>query len=78
MAYTMAQVREMLSEYPGEDGSYGKYLNSPLLKHFKAGVNAAWRDGYDLERDEARYESKHGSAAGDAFSDGFVYSASYL
>lgn len=75
MAYTLAQVRNMLT---GENDSYATYLTNGLLNHFKAGVNAAWREGYDLERDETRYESKHGRAAGDAFSDGFVYSAAYL
>lgn len=79
MAYTIAQVQRMLEDYPGDDGSYAVYLEDRnMLRHFKAGVNAAWRDGYDLERDEQRYGAKHGTAAGDAFSDGFVYSASYL
>ena len=79
MAYTIADVQRKLEEFPGEDGSYANYLEDRnLLRHFKAGVNAAWREGYDLERDERRYESKHGKVAGDAFSDGFVYSAAYL
>jgi hypothetical protein len=78
MAYTTAQVTEMLTDYAGEDDSYATYLTNGLLRHFKAGVNAAWRTGYDLERDETRYEAKFGTVAGNAFSDGFVYSASYL
>jgi hypothetical protein len=68
----------MLTDYAGESGSYATYLTNGLLRHFKAGVNAAWRTGYDLERDELRYETKFGATAGNAFSDGFVYSASYL
>lgn len=79
MAYTIADVRRMLEEYPGEDGSYAIWLENPnMLRHFKAGVNAAWREGYDLERDEQRYTAKHGYTPGNAFTDGFIYSAAYL
>lgn len=80
MGYTIAQVRAQLTEYPGEPGShYGDYLDSPLLKHFKAGVNAAWQENRPaLDVAELRYEAKHGKAAGDAFTDGWVYSAAYM
>lgn len=77
MVFTISSIRARLIAFAGENNDYARYADSPMLKHFKAGANAAWRDDYNLERDEARYTSKHGSAAGDAFSDGFTYSAAF-
>lgn len=87
--HTLASITAVLTRFvepvTGETQQFrdytdfiGQYLSNGQLQHFKAGVNAAWREGYDLSRDEQRYEAKHGKAAGDAFSDGFVFAASYL
>lgn len=89
MAHTLASITEVLTRFTAVEESdsqqvkdyaafIGQNLHNGNLRHFKAGVNAAWRDGYDLSRDEQRYEAKHGKTAGDAFSDGFVFAASYL
>lgn len=74
MAYKIADVRQ---------GAFERFIGDDMLRHFKAGANAAWSErwtdqyGYhNLEAAERHYESKHGAAAADAFTAGWSWSAS--
>lgn len=87
MAYTMADIRAELTraELDGERVEYASdYMNSPLLRHFKAGVNASLRPSRDWSLDMDVYVDRYASAHGggddvwSAFHDGWIYAAAYL